>query len=70
MNFHEIWYAYYAIADYHKIINLQFPTRDKTDITNEQTCEVGSTLTPYAVGPQIADFRDVHNFSRVILHIV
>jgi hypothetical protein len=40
----EIWYGLYAIGDYPKIVLLNF-------LQYEQTCEVGSTIAPLAIGP-------------------
>jgi hypothetical protein len=50
MDLYEIWYGYYAIGDYPKIF-LQFSTVGNMNMADEQTCEVGSTLAPLAIGP-------------------
>jgi hypothetical protein len=48
----EIWYGPYAIGIYPKIVLLNFlQSVIATNMADEQTCEVGSTLAPLAIGP-------------------
>jgi hypothetical protein len=41
----DIWYGRFAIGDYPEIILFN------TIMADEQTCEVESTVAPFAIGP-------------------
>jgi hypothetical protein len=50
MDLDEIWYGSYTIGDYPSH-TFQFSTIGNTNMVVKQTCEVGSTLAPFAIGP-------------------
>jgi hypothetical protein len=45
-----IWYGRYVTGDYPKIVLFKFSTIGNTNMADEQTCEVLSTLAPLAIG--------------------
>jgi hypothetical protein len=50
-NLNEILYGRYAIRVCPKNRIFKFSTISDTNMAGKQTCEVGSTLAPLAVGP-------------------
>jgi hypothetical protein len=50
MHLDEIWCGYYAIGIYTRIAIFNV-VQSNTKMADEQTFEVGSTLTPFALGP-------------------
>jgi hypothetical protein len=66
----EIWYGRMPLG-LPQNRTFQLRTIGNTNMAEEQTCEVGSTLAPLTIGPYddvwFVDFRKIQDFGIVIL---